>query len=139
MLDFEALVYQLLKQSIPDIEILPEHEVDEIENFPIIMFTITGGNQLAGTSGKPLAWDANLSLSFFHTTLDDARALARRGYDAVWSWDDPWSTAGQIVDLGHAAEIEDQSVPTRVGTADIGDSRFVTQYDGRWGLQLHSA
>lgn len=141
MLDFEALCYQLLTRSLPDITIRPEHEVDEVDGFPIIMFTISGGNQLAGIAGKPLAWDANLSLSVFDTSLDSARALAGRAYDAVWAWDDPFALppAGLIDELGHAAEIEDQSVFTRVGTADIGDSRFVTQYDGRFGLQLHSA
>ncbi len=139
MLDLELLIYSLLSRSVPDFKIMPEHEVGEIDDFPLCIFTITGGAMLDGTAGRPLAWDAQLSLSVFDTTLDLARTKAGLFYDAVWSWDDPWSGAGIIDELGHATEITDESLFSRVGTVDIGDGRSVTQYDGRFGLQLHSA
>lgn len=139
MLDFEALTFQLLTRSVPDVPTKPEHDVGELGELPFCMFTTTGGNQLDGVVGRPIAWEVQLSLSVFHNSLDEARALAGLYYDAVWSWEDPWSLAGLISGLGHATEIEDVSLFSRVGTVDIGDSRSVTQYDGRWALQLHSA
>jgi hypothetical protein len=139
MLDLELLAYKLLTATMPEgITILPAHEVDEIDVMPLVLFSVSGGNAVDGSPSPPFAWDVTLNLSFYAATLDDAKALAGEGYDAVWSWDDPWAGKGIVEDLGHAAEITDTALPTRTVTVDV-PGHSITQYDGSFGMQMHAS
>lgn len=142
MLNLEKLVYELLVRSLPDhYTVIPELDVsDGVDDFPLVTFTVTGGEGIDTDAGKSSAWDAGLTLSVFDDDMDDAIAVAGTVYDAVWSWDDPWAVGdpGKIPGLGRAAEIRDQSIFTRTGTVPIG-AIAITQLVGEFGLQLHKA
>lgn len=136
MLDLEKLIYELLKKSLPDVTILPDVEVDSINHFPLITFTVVGGSALDLSGPRPNGWEADLSISLFEDDIDKAKALALTVYDVVWSWDDPFNDAGRIEGLGNAASIDDKSIFTRVGSVAI-DDLTVTQMAGEYSLHLH--
>lgn len=138
MLNIEQLFFKLLQQSLPDIEFAPELDVDSIDRFPFVTFSATGGNALDSSGPKPNGWDCFLSLEVFDDDLDHAIEVAGQIYDAVWSWNDPWGGTNSVKDLGHVAEIDDQSIFTRVGSVAIG-SRSITQLAGSFTLQAHQA
>lgn len=138
MLNTEKLIYMLLKRGLHDVAVIPELDVTSIDDFPLVTFSVSGGNAVLGSSSPPKAWDVVLNLSVFHDDLDAAIDLAGRVYDIVWGWDEAWNGTGIIDSVGHAAEIEDQSVFSRLGTVAIGN-RSVTQLAGGFGLQVHDA
>lgn len=138
MLNSEQLLYTLLTRGLPGIAVVPELDVTSIDDFPLVTFSVMSGNAVEGSTSPPKAWDAMLALSVFDDDLDDAIALARRVYDLVWSWDDAWAGANIVDGLGHATEIADQSMFTRIGTVAIG-ARSVTQLSGSFDLQVHAA
>jgi hypothetical protein len=143
MLDFEALVYQLLSRGLPQARVVPELDVGDLdfnepEAMPLVMFTITPGAAVPGSLAPPQAWDCTLFFNVFEGSRDEAAALATAVYELVWSWNNPWATAHIVDGIGYAAEIEDQSVFSRIITGDVG-ARTITHYSGGFGLQLHTA
>lgn len=139
MLNIEKLTYLLLARTFPDLTVAPELDVHEVgqNEYPILLFSVTGGNAIDGGSGKkPSAWDCVLNLSIIDNDLDSAITLADTVYDGVWSWGNAFSPAGIVDGLGHVAEIEDQSVFTRVSTVIVND-RSITHMAGSFTFQAH--
>lgn len=140
MLDGDALLFQLLRKGIaPEVTLKPDLEVDAIDRFPYVTFTGIGGAALNDRGSlAPIAWDWNLTVNVFDTDLDDCKAVATAFYDLVHSWNDPWGTAHMIPGLGHATQVSDLSLFSKVGSADI-PGHTVQQLAGSFALQLHSA
>jgi hypothetical protein len=140
VLDGDALLYQLLRKGLVEtITLKPDLEVDMIDRFPYVTFTGIGANSIDdGGAMPPSAWEWALEVSVFHTDLDEAKKVAEAIYDLVHSWNDPWGTAHIIADLGHAAEVTDRSLFTRVGEAEL-PGHTIQQLQGGFALQLHQA
>lgn len=138
MLNIERLAYLLLTRSLPGVTVVPDLDVDSIDRFPLVTFTVTGGQALDLSGPKPAGWLATLSLTVFDDDMDDAIDLAGQVYDAVWSWNDPWAGLGAIDGVGHVADVDDSAVFTRVNTAQIG-ALSVTQMAGEFSFQAHQA
>lgn len=138
MLNIEELAYRLLKRDIPGVAILPELDVDTIEELPAITFAVTGGEQINADGGKPSAWACHLSLNVFDVSMDAAFKVASRAYDAVWAWDDPWAGLA-IADFGWMDEISDASIFTRIGGDSDIDAHGITQFAGEFDMQAHQA
>jgi len=139
MLNLELLIYTLLRNGLDEsITLAPDLDVDSIDTFPLVTFTVTGGSAIQGSSSPPGAWDVGVLINIFHDGLAAASQVAAAVYDLVWSWDDPFGGAGIATGLGHAGEVDDQELFNRAGTVHI-DSRSVTQYSGSFNMQLHDA
>ena len=139
MLNLELLIYTLLRNGLDQsITLAPELDVDSIDAFPLVTFTVTGGSAVQGSSSPPTAWDVGLLLNIFHDDLAEASQIASDVYDLVWSWDDVFGGTGIADGIGHAGEVDDQELFNRAGTVHI-DSRSVTQYSGSFNMQLHDA
>lgn len=147
MLDMDELTYKLLRRTLDgigptlstpaEIDLKPDLEADAFEHIPLVTFTITGGQALDGSTSPPKAWEATLSITVIGEGLDATREIAGRIYDGVWLWDDPWKPDGLYEGIGHATEIDDQSLFTRTFDG-VMDERSVTQMDAVFGLQLHA-
>lgn len=149
MLDLEKLAYRLLARSLDGIrltksqyndrpiDIKPDIDADDFEHIPLVTFTVTGGDAADESVSPPRAWNGTLSITAFGDGDDATRELAGILYDAVWSWNDPFSGAGIIAGLGHVSEISDRSIFTRTSEAELGE-RVLTQMDGGFDLIFHA-
>lgn len=140
MLNIERLVYVVLSQIEPDVlNVAPDLDIDSIDEFPFMTYSIETGAALDGVQSRPTAWAVQLNLNLFVEGLDEAIDLAGIVYDAVWSWNDVFgSRPGFVEGLGHLTEVDDQSLFSRVSSVVIR-GRGITQLAGSFVLQAHSA
>lgn len=148
MLNGNRLLFELLKPVALDLGVTLKADIDvtSIDVFPFATFTGRPGAALndRGTT-TPMAWEWSLDMSFFDVGEQATFDLASAFYDHVHSFnlDTLWAPPGTvrtdlIEGLGHAANVSDRTVPSKVGSADI-KGHFVVQYSGGWDLQLHQA
>ncbi|WP_382307283.1 hypothetical protein [Herbiconiux sp. UC225_62] len=135
MIDAEVLAKKLLDAAVPDgVTVMPDIDADAWDEFPLVTFRISVG-QAVDNHAPPSAWIATLDINILDDDLDDAKALARGLYGAIWEWADPFAGKNIVEDVGSVNDIEDQSIFTRVATVEV-ESKWVTQYAGSFSLTL---
>lgn len=141
MIDAEVYLGKLLLRDAeaslePEDElfIAPDIDVDQLSEFPALIWNITGDGQIANGDGL---WTFTLNVIFFAEGMDAAKKWARFGYDLVHFWDDRSDLTELEVDGEPVwvSFVEDIDLPTRQASADI-DGRNVTQYSGSFALAL---
>jgi hypothetical protein len=142
VIDAEVYFHQLLVRDIAaldledDVAIAPTIDIDQMEDFPSILFEYSGDGQSANGPGL---WGFTLTLSVFADGMDPAKALTRALYDVVRAWDaDPASTVlavdGERIWISSADDVD---LFSRIASAQIA-GRNVTQYVGSFALALRS-
>lgn len=143
LLDFDTLVYQLLLPVLLPNETLKRNiEVtDGEETVPFITYRVNPGAAINdGGDTAPVAWYADLDLTFFGIGRAATFAMASRFYAHVHRWNDPWSIPlpGSVEGLGHATEVRDRSAPSVITETALQGVQLV-QMAGGFSLQLHKA
>jgi hypothetical protein len=134
VIDAEALAYGLLERDQSDATVRSDIDVTVMDEFPFVSFSIVVGQSI-DNHAPPSGWFASLTINIFDLSLDAAKARARRVYDQVWQWADPFEGLGTIPDIGRVSDVADQSIFTRVATADV-EHKWVTQYAGSFELTV---
>jgi hypothetical protein len=132
LIDAEVLAYRLLDRDQDDATVKSDIDVTVMDEFPFISFSIVVGQSI-DNHAPPAGWVATLNINIFDLSLDAAKARARKVYDDVWMWADPFAGLGTVDGVGHVSEVADQSIFTRVATAEV-ESKWVTQYAGSFEL-----
>ena len=140
MLDFEALALALLRKGMPEeLPVRPTLDNDGTQSLPLVLYQVIPGGVIGGdTKGK--AWNATLVLHALAGDMDDCKLLASDLYDLVHSWNEVWTNNGAhlVSGVGHAADVSDAAMFSRVGTSLV-PGHEVTQYTGSFNLVLHQA
>lgn len=134
MIDAEVLAYSLLERDQADATVRSDIDVEVMDEFPFVSFSIVVGEAI-DNHAPPSGWTASLTINIFDDDLDRAKARAHAVYDAVWAWRDPFAGLGIIPDVGHVSDVADQSIFTRVVTAEV-EKKWVTQYAGSFELTV---
>jgi hypothetical protein len=134
VIDAEVLAYRLLERDQADATVRSDIDVTVMDEFPFVSFSIVVGEAI-DNHAPPSGWTASLTINIFDDDLDDAKARARAVYDAVWAWADEFAGLGIIPGVGYVQDVADQSIFTRVMTAEV-ENKWVTQYAGSFELTV---
>jgi hypothetical protein len=135
MLDVDALMFQLLDESVDGLTIIDEVDAATADPFdlPYAVYSVDGDGQQANGPG---AYSLILDVQLFAASKSQARAFARQVYDLVHTWEVPG--IGVIEELGCGVEaVDDIRLPSRVAAPLIPDTDLA-QYSSSFGLLVSS-
>lgn len=125
MIDAGSLIYGLLTAAVPAATVTDEVDLDTINSFPTIAYSVSGPGQTANGDGY---WNVFLDLNVIGDTTN-AFSTASALYDAVHAW------AGVSTQFGWVHEVTDVSLFSTVPTPTVA-GRQVVQYAGSFALSL---
>jgi hypothetical protein len=145
VIDAEVYFKQLLDRDATDLQlddseetwVAPDLDIEFLERIPALTWNVSGDGQTSNSEGL---WTYIFNINCFGIGLDQAKALARAGYDVVHGWGTDPASSRFVVD-GDAIfvlEVQDIDLPSRVAKAMI-DGRSVVQYSGTFAIALRSA
>lgn len=143
LLDFDTLIFKLLTRvQRPEETIKPNITTTDSEmNVPLITYRVVPNAAINdGGDTPPVAWYAELDLTFSGIGREATFAMASRYYSAIHRWNDPWEAppAGLVDGLGHATSVTDRSAPSRSGEVAL-KGRLLVEMAAGFSLQLHKA
>lgn len=144
MLDAEVYINRLMLRDVEALAdtfeetllVAPDIDVNELDELPAILFTLTGDGQVANGDGL---WSFILTLSTFGYGMDQAKQFAKLGYDIVHAWDQ--GGPGTVIEIDDeetwVSSVDDIDLPSRLPSALIA-GRNVVQYVGSFALALRN-